>query len=324
MFLLLVDRVDSTGPTVEEFLKEEKRIVNGNAHQYIKKFDLRSVKSIMEVLGSIYPGKKIEIIKSSVGVTDVKIVKVDGIKKHILKRVALPNRCFKGDEEWSTIKGVLESTGKETLREQANILFLALPDRILRILNQSYPHINYAQREKLAYIFGKDLGVPYTGVFKVKEGVFSFHHYVEHLGSALRLDIKNEKNQPFVNLQDLQNIGILDILLENQDRNPRNILVVKKAISPSWICCFPSNNSNTYQLRLVPIDHALCYQQEDFLSKIESLDVKKPCWTNWKRANEELTKKTKNIIKNLKASALIKRVEKRGLVVDDKVKNSIR
>ena len=47
------------------------------------------------------------------------------------------------------------------------------------------------------------------------------------------------------------------------------------------LCCCCSVSP---ELKLVPIDHALSYQKENFQQTYAFGDVKKPCWTKWQNA----------------------------------------
>lgn len=302
--------------TIETVEAETNRLVTEESGRYVSKFDYsNSAVSVLDLLKSKYPGQRIELVKTAEGVTDTKIVKVNGVSRHILKRVSLPEKLLKG--HWKNVKTSLNHAGGNSLRERVRKVFLEKPGQVLV---QEYSHANNAQREKLAYAVGSNLGVPKTETMRTREGVYSLHDFSKNEGSARTYDIALPENQAILNLQDLQDIGILDILIENQDRNPGNILVVEKDTTPLWACCLPCFSST--RLDLVPIDHALSFQKESFQPYI-GVEVKPPCWTKWSKADEPLTDETKRKIASLKASDLIQQAKNQGIRVDDKIKTSL-
>lgn len=176
-----------------------------------------------------------------------------------------------------------------------------------QILTHDFPHVSYPNRERLAFLVGEELGVPHTTVFRAQEGYYSLHDFVDSLGTWTEVDIDAEKNQPRVELQSLQNIGILDILTENQDRNSSNILVV------------PVDD----RFKLVPIDHALTLQKRDFHAFVSMGDeYQRPCWSRLKDANKPLTEESKNHIRRLaSADGPLARVDSSELQADgEKIK----
>jgi len=296
--------LDRSRPLKVKVKREVELLEMTEAHRFIARFDLSAPEqSIKEAFRAKYPGKNIQFVDIAEGVTDTKIVKVNGVAQHILKKVSLPDGFFK--DHWNAVEARLKPVGGD-VREQVSRLFLDDPGQILV---QDYSHLNNAQREKLAYVFGADLGVPRTEVLKARNGIFSLHDFVENRGSARKFDLASDENQAFINVQDLQNIGILDILLENQDRNPGNILVV------------PSFGST--QLNLVPIDHALSFQKKDFHKNLCLAESKPPCWIVYEKSNEPLTDQTKKSIASLDAGVMLQDAVDQGLVVDQKVNEAL-
>ncbi|PCI94639.1 hypothetical protein COB11_03620 [Candidatus Aerophobetes bacterium] len=286
----------------KEFGAAIKELERTKAHLYIKEYYRQSDLPISQVFRTMYPKKTIELIDIQEGVTDTKIVKVDGIRKHVLKKVSLPEGITKHHWGDVSVRLKMEQGG---LQEKVTKLFFECPGSLMP---QNFPYVNYAQREKVAFIFGEKLGVLETEVIKAEEGVFSLHKFIENSGSARLFDLASDVNQKKLNLQQLQNIGILDILIENQDRNPGNILVV----------------SRPDQLDLVPIDHALSYQQKNFQLTLAFGEIKKPCWTQWKRADDKLTDETKEFIKKLDKKTLLAKAEEKGIIIDDKIEKSLK
>jgi len=283
--------------TVKDIKRELARLESEQMHHYISKFDIDSPENtILEILQGKYQDSKLELIPIDEGVTSTKLVLVDGIAKHILK-----SNCLPGNIDWKTIRVLLESTGRKNLSEQVYELFFKQPHQVVR---QEFPHFNNVQREKLAYIIGASLGVPKTDVIRAQGGVFSLHDFVPNRGSARTFDILREDNQAQVDVQSLQNIGILDILLESQDRNAGNIMIQKGAVV------------------LVPIDHALSLQKVKFDVR-KNQDIKKPIWTKLTMAKEFLTGETIDIINALNPDDLVNQLLKNGIAVDVKIARSI-
>jgi len=288
-----------------QVIEEIRLLEQAKMHLYIRKFDIDGMgESILNVLRAKYPNCDMQLRNIVEGKTDTKRVLVDGIATHILKRVSLPHTIFL-PPTWESLKIRLMFSSVSKISSQVRNVFFENPGVILQ---QVYPHFNNAMREKLAYVVGENLGVPFTEVLKANEGTFSLHSFVPNKGSARTLDLLKPSNQMKVNLQSLQNMGILDILLENQDRNPGNILV---------------NINSKGEYIFTPIDHALTYQHKSFKIAVSLANLKLPCWTKWSKADEALTDETILLIQKFSSEELLTKIEKNGLVVDDKVRNSI-
>lgn len=130
-----------------------------------------------------------------------------------------------------------------------------------------------AKRELAAYVLdGGRAGVPETTIsnFKSKsfsgedEKVGSLQRYVENIGNSSTMGTS------LFPVEDVHNIGILDIRLLNMDRNDENILVTKQGD----------------KISLVPIDHTY--------SLPPTLDNLYFEWMHWKQAKEAFS--TENLI----------------------------
>lgn len=286
--------------TKEAIQQELVHLSKKEASNYITQFDYSFPnQSIHEILQSKYQDHHIDLVNTERGFSSSKIVRINGVSKGILKKVLPPETLF--TFHWDEVVSHLDLTQGDTLAEKVQILFITYPNQISY---SSYPFCNFAQREKLAYVIGEDLGVPYTEVIEASDGIFSLQAFV--LNQVMDLDSK--EGLSLVNLQDLQDIGILDILTENQDRNADNILMTPCP-----------------QFKLVPIDHAMTFQQPLRLCSRSNFSegFRAPCWLNWEASNQALTELTKNKINRLNAIATLKRAKSLGLVVDQKVRDSL-
>lgn len=292
-------------PTQTDVQAELAKVEKAEMGRYIARFDLGDASvTVEEFLQSKYPGSKITFREAEEGVTGTRIVKVDGVATHMLKRVRLPQNIF-GDH-WRDLLSHLRYTRKTELLDQVRTVFLENPGQIL---TQDYPHFNYAHREKLAFVVGSDLGVPKTETLLAIEGMYSLHTYVPSAGSARTFDIAKEEHQKRIHVQSLQNMGILDMVLESQDRGPGNILVVPQ--EPN-------------ELFLVPVDHSLTLQHEEFKKLLRMGGIKPPCWLHWEKANLPLTEESKQRIARLDPEEIIAKAKEQGLIADSKVETSIR
>jgi len=136
-----------------------------------------------------------------------------------------------------------------------------------------------AKREVAAYLLdhGRS-GVPETYFLEnVKNNAFcsdatksgSIQKYVKNIGDTTSV------GSSLFPVQDVHNIGILDIRLMNMDRNDENMLVAKE--------------DNNY--RLIPIDHAYTLP-----SKLDNVWFD---WMYWKQAKEPFNQNTLEYIKNI-------------------------
>jgi hypothetical protein len=239
---------------------------------------------------SQHPGASIVYTATQGGVTETKRVEVDGKPSYILKKVSLSEAAIR------LVSGVLGKAQRSTLKEKLKEVLIDKPmgDLIFRM-----PYICAAQREYFASIVGGNLGVPETVLLHDEEGIYSLHQFQENTGSRAMFGPLEEN----IYVQSLQNIVILDLIMENQDRNPGNILVVKG-----------EDNKKI----LIPIDHALTFQTATLNASIMNWLSRPPCWANWSKIMEvALTEQTKQQVMQLSSEALLKKAKEKIVIEPD-------
>jgi len=305
---LFTDFSEEDTPSYEEVRDEVTRLEKSpeNLSRFVAKYDSGSPEqSIEEALKAKHPRGELNFASTGAGTTETSFAKVNGQSRYIAKRVSLPMGVF--GSRWGDVREQLEYTEGEGVVGKVEGLFMQHPNRIL---THDYPHLNFAQREKLAYVIGKNLGVPKTEVVLTKDGAYSLHDFVKNEGDVIRYPrFKSREVQNRIDLDSLQNIVVLDILTENQDRNGGNILVA----SPKrhwWSCLSPSTPS----IKLIPIDHALTFQKRTF-----GFDSVVACWKGWEKAALPLTDRTKRMIRGLDGNRMLAEARLAGLEIDPKV-----
>ncbi|MCB1074807.1 MAG: hypothetical protein KDK59_04655 [Simkania sp.] len=307
---------DTLEPTSEEVKAEVLNLELRTANQFIFQFD-HEAGSSKEFFKARYPDQKVTYTTIQEGASNATVVKIDGTAKYVLKKTTLPPQVFDEISHWKGVSQILKYAKGASLSEKVKDLFFKNPGQVLP---QTFPHVNYGQREKLASIVGSQLKivVPESSTLYTPEGLYTIHTYIPNAGSALAFDVAKVENQAKVSLQSLQDIGILDILLENQDRNPGNILVIPRIVIPEG-----GRGPSREVLDLIPVDHALTLQHSNFWASMAFSHHQDPCWRTWSKANAPLTSTTIEKIKMLDANVLLKSLEEGGLIVDDKIASSI-
>ncbi|NGX50537.1 MAG: hypothetical protein K1060chlam2_00383, partial [Chlamydiae bacterium] len=280
-----------------------QKMVIDSAGDFISDFDFTTDGSLIDLLRKC---GKVELEETVFGVTDTEIVKIKHVGKFILKKISLPRDM--AIKKSRSVQNHLARAKGETLDEKVYDLFYKNPGLII---TQQFPHANYAQREKMTYIWGEVFGVPEVIVIKAQDGIFSFHAFVKNIGSAREV-FKKKPNLSRINVQSLQDVAMTDMLFENQDRNPGNMLVFKKESSKEYF--------------LVPIDHALCFQQKKFKAGLFDFntDYKPPHWINWEKAKEKLTTITRGRIMNFSAEQKIVDAKNNGLIISERIQERLR
>ena len=276
-------------------------------YNYVKSFKNNVNEPIIQFFYKNYPGQEVAFGDVAEGVTDTKIVTIQGTPCYVLKKVSLPETFF-SREILQNVTSFFNKSEKKELKEKAKELFIEHPSIWL---NTKFPYVVAAQREKLAYIIGKELGVPKTILLSDDQGIYSLHSYIPKTTSARKF--KLDQQQEKIDLQSLQNIAILDLLIDNQDRNAGNILVLEK------------DNS----LVLIPVDHALTLQQAENYKQLVAMrlegaavGITYPCWYDFKKINAPLTEKTKKFIDDFDPNTALS-LAKKTLVLEEKTERVI-
>lgn len=308
-FRLAIKTPPIATPPRREVQEEIERIHWLHASAYFFQFDIDRVDlTIDQVLGEKFEGSKLDIRPINHGVSEGKIIIIDGVCRYVLKKVALPERLFCSD--WPHLEQSLRFSRGEKLSARVQALLTETPNMIL---TQEFPSMNTAQREKIAAIIGRLFGVPSVQVIRSSSAIFTLHEFVPNNGTTRGLDLRRRAVQSRLCLDDIQRIGIFDILTENQDRNLDNILVTK---SPK------EHRSN--RLHLIPIDHALCFQRRSVFLSTSFGEYHPPCWLHWEKADSKLSRKVLSLIQSLDSEKLIAQILQEKVILDAKVAESLR
>jgi len=137
-----------------------------------------------------------------------------------------------------------------------------------------------AAREVAAYLLDRHAGVPETMMFEVNHATWttakkgSLQKYVNHTSVAA------DMGSSLFSVENVHNVGILDIRLLNLDRNGENLLVVEEG---------------NQKYRLVPIDHAY----------ILPPSIQNPVfeWMFWKQSKVPFSEETRQYISSIDVEA---------------------
>lgn len=183
------------------------------------------------------------------GISDTRLVEVDGKKSFIVKKVGLSKQIM-------STPGVQESIQEIIVDGLSNYgEMLEKVDEFIKIGINKYfqkqvtPYYTGATNEKIAEIIGRGLKVYVPAVEIVKargDKVYSSHKYAPHKASLSRLHNDLWIQGKLANLngldeQSVQDLYILDTLIKNLDRHAGNVLV-------------------TEDRKVISIDHALSLQ----------------------------------------------------------------
>jgi hypothetical protein len=288
---------------IAEILKELEKLEPAVMQKFISKFDIDDRNSsTLKALNKLHADSEISMKPAGEGMNQASIVMVNGKPTYILKKVALDKSYL--NNNWSAVQTAFNAAGvvNSSVESQVTTLFVENPTYLLPQVDS---HFANAQREKLVYILGKGFGVPRIQTLQTKEGTYSLHEFAHNEGSVDMYDLTKVK----FNVQSVQDIGVLDILVQNQDRiNKENILVSTKKIKGESV--------------LIPIDHSLSYQNKHFRSRIFQEQPLDPCWTKWEVADRPLSDLTKAKIMDLNAEELLTNAKKSGLVISKWVSES--
>jgi hypothetical protein len=174
------------------------------------------------------------------GISDTKLVKINGYNAYVVKKLALPEKLMKKPEIMEQFAAIfvegLKNYGSmvEKLDEFLTHTIGEFFDKLIA------PYYTGANREKVAEIVGKHLGVYVPEVEIVKtsgDKIYTCHKFVENQGTLLDFKSTPEK----IKEQPLQDIYLLDAFVKNVDRHLNNIVVTEDGTA-------------------IPIDHSLSLQ----------------------------------------------------------------
>ncbi len=230
-------------------------------------------------------GKKVkaEFVNIEEGISDTKLVTLNGKNAYVVKKLALPKVLMqqpKIKEQLATIfvEGLKNYGGM--VKDLDNFLTVKIGDFFDKLIA---PYYTGANREKMAELVGKGLRVYVPEVEIVKtsgDNVYTCHQYIENKGT-----LKEVKSTPeIINQQSMQDIYILDALLKNVDRHLNNIIFSKdnKAIPIDHSLSLQGSNKSNYStmystfqnnsLSSIP-SHANLPLTKESIEKIHNFDV---------------------------------------------------
>ncbi|MEX1012372.1 MAG: hypothetical protein WD595_02385 [Waddliaceae bacterium] len=152
-----------------------------------------------------------------------------------------------------------------------------------------------AIREIIAYLIGKDLGVPTTVVRMVEHELKTCQKFIQNIGTGRKVgEIFPDKlgTKQDTDLISFQKMAVLDALLYNRDRNPGNYLITEIKVGEDLKYGF------------VPIDHG------NTLPKGLPFDPKEHHWEKWEVASEPISPEIRGIIDKITWKSVSKSLQK--------------
>ncbi len=149
----------------------EKMVIARSA-QFHWHFDFKTDELVIKFLRERFGNVK--LVDTDFGKTFTKIVEVDGVPTFILKKVSLPGNIAL--KKTAKVQRKLDHVGGKNLAERVDNLFGKKPNLII---SQAFTHANYAQREKMVYEMGKNLGIPEVKVIMAGDGLYTLHTFIE-------------------------------------------------------------------------------------------------------------------------------------------------
>lgn len=338
--------------SVEDIRRNLTQIELEEKNRYIRVFDNQDGESVNGYLARTHnvEAGQINYNNVEVGITEgTKVVTVktseDQEVKYILKKVTLPKGILtEGDVDFRrTIMNELNAAPGNT-RDKVYQTFINTP---LNTGTRDRPYLNNAAREKFASIISES--VPKTSLLYDQTGIYSLHEFTPNVGTGVECDIIGLDKLGLVDKQSIQSIALLDMLIENQDRNAGNILLVvngerevsdeeRKVIEQNCKVIATQqrtmgiNNINEEQMvyseitkrsktyRCVPIDHSLSFQRNNFKQEQFHFPF---IWEKLPSANDPLTEVSKQWILNFDAEQIIQTAEE-TLNLELEVKTSLK
>jgi len=250
---------------------------------------------------------KAKFVNIEQGISDTKLVTINGNNAYVVKRLALPEKLMKKPEIMEQLASIFVE-GLKNYGSMVEKLDEFLTDKIGEFFDKLIaPYYTGANREKMAEILGEGLGVYVPEVEIVKtsgDKIYTCHKFVENQGSLLNFKSTPEK----INEQSMQDIYLLDALLKNVDRHLNNIMVKKDGSA-------------------VPIDHSLSLQgnRQAFVSTLYTTIQNNSLAAMPTHANLPLTRKSVEKIENFNVDDVIaKAAIVENLILEDDVKNGLK
>jgi len=250
---------------------------------------------------------KAKFVNIEQGISDTKLVTINGTNAYVVKKLALPEKLMKKPEIMEELASIFVE-GLNNYGSMVEKLDEFLTDKIGEFFDKLIaPYYTGANREKIAEILGEGLGVYVPEVEIVKtsgDKIYTCHKFVENQGSLLNFKSTPEK----INEQSMQDIYLLDALLKNVDRHLNNIMV--------------KNDGSA-----VPIDHSLSLQgnKKAFVSTLYTTIQNNSLAAMPTHANLPLTRKSMEKIENFNVDDVIaKAAIVENLILEDDVKNGLK
>lgn len=288
---------DASNPFNEKFIKKELAVIElKEKSSYISKYEV-DVKNLDQCFETLHPNSKVSWQPIGSGTTGAHIVHVDGQPRYILKKIAPRPELFQETFYQKELLPKLQEHPSMNLDEKVYSVFIS---HSFEGYENSY--LIEAQREKLAFVLGKDIGVPKVQLILTEEGIFSLHDYLP-APSGLTGDVMQKITDNEMNVVSLQKVTIFDMVSANRDRNAGNFLLSKEKGRP-------------YQI--IPIDHALTLRTSGkaHLSMIQ-MGHFLPLWYDMPIADELLSQEAKEYIKQFDISAIRRDCLQNNIYLDD-------
>ena len=221
----LLDFGDYDDDENEKFTLKLRQSVQAFVLEHIGKYadyDRQSAKSDpIEFFQEMYPNSQIQLQDAEEGRFGAKFVIIEGVRRYVIKKADLPNQVYYNHVLTNRIETHLQQYDG-TFQQQVNQLLL---ENNFGMLTQKFSIVNQLQREKLAAVVGKNYGVPATQIVRMGDNVCSVHTFSQNTNSITSLINRGSRFVHRLQVQQVQSMAVLDMLLQNQDRNSGKVLV---------------------------------------------------------------------------------------------------